>query len=321
MKQFLNAKNRKASIKVACIAAGGCLVGSYAINQTILAVSSGMTTEEVSQAFPEMMMIEVDALAEKDAKIVSLEAAVDNLQVEKSILVSENIELISDLAGLVIETTGNEALMPEPEAAAYIAPDNTVPADTGNQVETTEFAPDGIDDEEAAASTYLAFLHDRYADLQSAPISGGDVQTLAEIQARLDKVDREAILFADGMKFDLTNGQREIYEQYRVALLSHQGEVMPVLRDALGPAMRAELGDQGYSMVTSGKGYRTATLKSDRFSSTTEIENFHTGIHEMMVRMRFKEVIYMDAGATQIHGVVDLNPIPDDSLLINDKIN
>lgn len=344
MKQSLVSGNTKAATKISVIVVLGCIVGAYAVTAAFMAVKNDAA---LAPAIPSIAAVETSILAEKDAEIVELGAAIDMLQAENETLVSENVELLSDLATVLIEKTRLETSASRQATPTYAIENasmsegaDVVELDAAlrqeaiegssseggvgsevirTQPEIADLEVEGVMEVETA-STYLALLQNRYETLNAEGTTDVDLGSFAKISDVLDGIDREAILFAEGLQYEFTDAQRDLYEQYRVALLSHQSELMPQLRDAFGPAMRAKFSDQGYSMVTSGKGYRTATLKSDQFFSTSEIEQFHAGIHEWMVRMRFKEAVYMDADGTQIHGTVDLNPIPDDSLLINDSL-
>lgn len=326
MKQSLVSGNTKTVAKTSVIVVLGCIAGAYAVTAAFMAVKSDT---EIAPQIPAIAAVETVILAEKDAEIAKLGAAVDMLQVENETLTSENVELLSDLATVLIEKTRLETSAARQAAPGYAIENAAMTEDVDvmefdaalrqDEIEapSIEIDVDTVMDVDPA-STYLALLQNRYDALNTQEAS--DLGSVAKIINVLDDIDREAILFTEGLQYEFTDAQRDLYEQYRVALLSHQSELLPQLRDAFGPAMRAKFSDQGYSMVTSDKGYRTATLKSDQFFSTSEIEQFHAGIHEWMVRMRFKEAVYMDADGTQIHGTVDLNPIPDDSLLINDNL-
>lgn len=310
------AEQTKAGFKILFIAMVGCVIGSYGINHLVFAGEDSDRDAAARITMTQQLEIQDDLITQGEETITRLEGDVVRLEALNDALVDDNHMLLAKIDDMTAQNT---------ELLGRIAGMETVtPAAVGEAEEldeTVTILPAEATDTTDTASSYLAVLAVRYDDLEGRAISDYDLSSIESIGASLDEIDREVLMFAEGMKYNFSDAQRELYEQYRVALLSHQSDVLPSFRDAFGPAMRLRLEGSGYSAKTTEKGYRTAAFKSDEFYSTSTIQNFHADVHELMVRLRFKEAVYMDADGVQIFGTVEFTPVPDDSLLLNDKIN
>jgi hypothetical protein len=138
---------------------------------------------------------------------------------------------------------------------------------------------------------YIASLRNEIPEIQrvSASTFTGSV---IDIMMGLRLIDRYNEMYDEGSTFSLSDEDAVVREQFATALRSKQMQFFPVLRDAYGPAMRAELWEADGWAQTKGTGYRTVSLVSAIFAANTNIKETQETMREQLLMLRFTRAEY-----------------------------
>ncbi|MBL4749295.1 MAG: hypothetical protein JKX71_01700 [Amylibacter sp.] len=101
-----------------------------------------------------------------------------------------------------------------------------------------------------------------------------------------------AVLYEEGQYLDLDAAAQKKRKKFRQILVKKQVYLLPKLRDAYGPAMRAQLWEADGSAKTIGAGYRTVEFVSAAFAANANIKKIHTDIRENLMMLRFTRAQY-----------------------------
>lgn len=116
---------------------------------------------------------------------------------------------------------------------------------------------------------------------------------------------------ADEAPPGLTDDQTAKRNQLLSALSSKQRQVLPVLRDAYGPAMRKALWEADGKARTIGGGYRTVEFISAAFAANRNIKKFHDDLYPTLLQMRFTRAQYKWVDANVEYSYYSMEP-PED---------
>jgi hypothetical protein len=117
----------------------------------------------------------------------------------------------------------------------------------------------------------------------------GDVTT---INAGLLLIGVWSLLYEEGGNLDLNEEAQQKRQQFRQLLVRKQTEMLPIMRDAYGPAMRQQLWEADGSARTIGAGYRTVEFVSAAFARNANIQQIHLEIRENLMMLRFTRAQY-----------------------------
>lgn len=143
----------------------------------------------------------------------------------------------------------------------------------------------------AKVASYIEQLDREIASIPGVQASKytGDVAT---INTGLLLIGAWALLYEEGNALDLNDEARQKRQKFRQLLVRKQMELLPIMRDAYGPAMRQQLWEADGSARTIGAGYRTVEFVSAAFARNANIKQIHLEIRENLMMLRFTRAQY-----------------------------
>lgn len=146
-------------------------------------------------------------------------------------------------------------------------------------------------EQQARLTEYIEQLDREIASLPSIQGSKytGDVSS---VNLGLLLIGAWALLYEEGGKLDLDDEAQRKRHLFRRLLVKKQTQLLPVMRDAYGPAMRQQLWEADGSARTIGAGYRTVEFVSAAFARNANIKQIHTEIRENLLMLRFTRAQY-----------------------------
>lgn len=124
-----------------------------------------------------------------------------------------------------------------------------------------------------------------------------------------------AVVYENGESLDLSEAQEKKRQEFRRLVVKKQTELLPVLRDAYGPAMRRQLWEADGSAKTFGAGFKTVEFVSAAFVRNANIKQINGQIHENLIMLRFNQVRYKWFSEASEYTYYDLNS-PKDSEVV-----
>ncbi|HDZ53555.1 hypothetical protein LCGC14_0045100 [marine sediment metagenome] len=143
----------------------------------------------------------------------------------------------------------------------------------------------------ADIKSYLDMMDREMADLKKFNVSQytSDVDT---INSAVLLQNIWVMLYEEGKQYRDDPAVKTKHDAYRRQIVSTQKRMLPVLRDAYGPAMRKLLWEADGSARTIGAGYKTVEFVAASFARNANIKETHTEIRDMLVRLRFTRAQY-----------------------------
>lgn len=204
--------------------------------------------------------------------------------------------------------------------SAY-GPTNSADETTGPRHETQAAATSGSFQEaqatEAASSEHSELMADIEASNALVTNLKADDCT-GEAKAILlcaELLNGFASLYADAKLEDLTPEDRRAADAFKVSIQKKQREMLPVLRDAYGPAMRKVLWEADGKARTFGPGYRTIEFTNYLFAANRNIKQIHEEMRATLLLLRFTRVQYKWLDADVEYTYFTLEPPKDGALV------
>jgi hypothetical protein len=117
-------------------------------------------------------------------------------------------------------------------------------------------------------------------------------ESIDQINVALILIGAWTLLYEEGADLPLDEEGQQKRQRFRELLVQKQAEMLPILRDAYGPAMRSQLWIADGSARTFGNGYRTVEFVSAAFARNANIQETHSQIQENLIMLRFTRVQY-----------------------------
>ena len=146
-------------------------------------------------------------------------------------------------------------------------------------------------EQEAKIAAYIEQLDREIASIPGVQVSKYTSDT-SPINTGLLLIGAWALLYEEGDSLDFNEEVRKKRQQFRQLLVRKQAKMLPLMRDAYGPAMRRQLWEADGSARTIGAGYRTVEFVSAAFARNANIKQFHLEIRENLMMMRFTRAQY-----------------------------
>ena len=140
-------------------------------------------------------------------------------------------------------------------------------------------------------SEYLVMLDQGIEGIADLKASNFTEDVLAIVMG-LTLIDRYNEYYENGLSLPLDDAGLAKREQYASALRRKQSEMLPVLRDAYGPAMRAQLWEADGWAQTKGNGFRTVTIVNAIFAANSNIKDIHETLRDQLNMLRFTRAEY-----------------------------
>lgn len=178
-----------------------------------------------------------------------------------------------------------------------------------------EAAARQAEEQAAKVTSYVEQIDRELADLPGV--------NAANYTASVDGINMAIILmgawtrvYEKGADLPLDAAAQQKRQRFRELLVRKQAEMLPVLRDAYGPAMRRHLWDADGSARTFGAGYRTVELVHVGFARNANIRDIHNKIREHLLMLRFTRAHYKWFRGASEYSYVTLDPPSDTDLVI-----
>lgn len=155
----------------------------------------------------------------------------------------------------------------------------------------TVFEPARQSNKEADVASHIEQLDREIASMQSVRPSQY-ARDVAAIDTGLLLLGAWARLYAEGEPLDLQDEALQKRRQFRNLLVTKQRSLLPIMRNAYGPAMRQQLRHADISVRTLGAGYRTVEFVSAAFEMDADIKQMHQDVEENLTMLRFTRVQY-----------------------------
>ena len=120
-----------------------------------------------------------------------------------------------------------------------------------------------------------------------------------------------ANIYEEGHTLELTPEQEAVRQQFRKAISRRQTEILPVLRDLYGPAMRKQLWEADGKAKTFSAGFRTVEFISAAFAANRNIKEIHQQMHPTLLMFRFTRAQYKWVDANVEYSYYTLEPPKD----------
>jgi len=101
-----------------------------------------------------------------------------------------------------------------------------------------------------------------------------------------------AKIYEEGQTYELSVDQEAVRRQFRKAISKRQTEILPVLRDLYGPAMRKQLWEADGKAKTFSTGFRTIEFIAGAFAANRNIKKAHEEIYSTLMLFRFTRAQY-----------------------------
>jgi hypothetical protein len=101
-----------------------------------------------------------------------------------------------------------------------------------------------------------------------------------------------AQIIKDGNDLVLTPDHEKARQELKQLLSKRQVEILPVIRDAYGPALRKNLWEHDGYARTLGAGYRRIEIVNALFAANRNIIEFHNNVLATLLQLRFTRVDY-----------------------------
>lgn len=179
------------------------------------------------------------------------------------------------------DTSTREKLLPAPAGPLPPARQNAEDAESlRQQAEKRQAAEDYVQVLQRELEGIPKFSPRDYAD------------TVDSLSVALALPQAWTMIYEEGRSRELSVEQETVRQRFRKAISKRQTEILPVLRDLYGPAMRKELWEADGKARTFSAGFRTVEFISGAFAANRNIKKTHEMMHATLMMFRFTRAQY-----------------------------